>query len=343
MQTHSKLRFAIVGAGAVAGHHLRALAEIPDAEVHTIFRRNAEKARQMAEEYGAAWTTRYEDILADPQIDAVDIALPSGLHAEFGIRAAQAGKHVLVEKPIDVTLPKADALIQACEKNGVTLGVISQNRFTDDMLKLYDFLKSRKLGRLLQGDAYVKWYRPQSYYDSGVWRGTWALDGGGAFMNQAIHFVDLLLSVMGPAKEVTAKTRTAAHQIEVEDQGIALLEFQSGALGSIQASTAFYPGLPARLEIHGTEGTAIFEGTELALFHVKNAPPFQKEKVKTGGAAEPMAIPVTPFVRQFRDFIAAVREKRRPLVSGEEARRALALVLAIYESSRTGQSVELGG
>ncbi len=341
MSTQSKLRFAIVGAGAVAWHHLRALAEIPDAEVRVIFRRDAEKARQLAEKYGTAWTTRYEDILNNPEIDVVDIALPSGLHADFGIRAAEAGKHVLVEKPIDVTLKKADALIAACEKNGVTLGVISQNRFTDDMLNLYKLLQAGKLGRLLEGDAYVKWYRPQSYYDSGVWRGTWALDGGGAFMNQGIHFVDLLLSVMGPVQKVQAKTRTAAHKIEVEDQGVALIEFENGALGVIQASTAFFPGLPARLEIHGTRGTAIFKGTELSFLHVEGEVPFQKEKVNTGGAAKPMAIPVTPFVRQFRDFISAVRENRPPRVSGKEARRALALVLAIYESSRTGKSVEL--
>jgi hypothetical protein len=214
-------------------------------------------------------------------------------------------------------------------------------QFTDDMLKLYVLLDSGKLGRLLQGDAYVKWYRPQSYYDQGDWRGTWALDGGGAFMNQGIHFVDLLLSVMGPVKNVVARTRTAAHAIEVEDQGAALLEFESGALGVIQASTAFYPGLPARLEIHGTQGAAIFEGTELSFLQVEGETPFRKERVSAGGAAKPMAIPVLPFIRQFSDFIAAVRDKRPPTVSGQEARRALALVLAIYNSSQTGKAISL--
>ncbi len=339
MPVKKNLTFAIVGAGSVAGHHVEALKQIPEVEVRTIFRRDAAKARAFAQAHGLRWTTRYEDILNDPEIDVVDITLPSGLHAEFGVRAANAGKHVLVEKPIDVTLQKADVLIETCERNEVTLGVVSQNRFTDDMLKLYGLLDSGKLGRLLQGDAIVKWYRPQSYYDQGDWRGTWALDGGGAFMNQGIHFVDLLLSVMGPAKTVVARTRTVAHSIEVEDQGAALLEFESGALGVIQASTAFYPGLPARLEIHGTRGTAIFEGTELSFLQVEGEAPFQKEKVAAGGAAKPMAIPVTPFVRQFSDFIAAVRDKRPPKVSGREARRALALVLAIYKSSRTGKVV----
>ncbi len=341
MGARSKLKFALVGAGTVAGHHLRALKEIPDAEVVKIFRRDAQKARQMAEKFGTAWTTRYEEILNDPEIDVVDITLPSGLHADFGILAARAHKHVLVEKPIDVTLKKADALMEACLANAVTLGVVSQNRFTDDMLKLYGLLEEQKLGRLLQGDAYVKWYRPQSYYESGGWRGTWALDGGGAFMNQGIHFVDLLLSVMGPVAEVVAKTKTAAHKIEVEDQGAALVHFKSGALGVIQASTAFYPGLPARLDLHGTRGTAIFEGTELTLLHIEGEPPFEKTRDSADGAARPMAIPVTPFVRQFEDFIAAVHENRSPRVSGREARRALALILAIYESSRTGKSIVL--
>ena len=339
MSPNKNLKFAIIGAGAVASHHLSALAQVSGAEVRTVVRRDAEKARELAEKFHVNWTTRTEDILRDPEIDVIDITLPSGLHADFGIRAAHAGKHVVVEKPIDISIEKADALIETCEKQGVTLAVISQNRFTEDMLKLYEILKAGKLGQLIEGDAYVKWYRPQSYYDRGGWRGTWALDGGGAFMNQGIHFVDLLLSVMGPVAEVSARTKTAAHRIEVEDIGVAMLKFESGALGVIQASTAMYPGLPARLEIHGTKGTAIFEGTELSFLQIEDEPPLAKENVNAGGAADPMAISVTPFVREFEDIVSAIREHRQPTVNGQEARRALQLVLAIYESSRTGKPV----
>ncbi|NOY76678.1 MAG: Gfo/Idh/MocA family oxidoreductase [Calditrichaeota bacterium] len=341
MNSGKNLTFAIVGAGAVASHHLSALSQVPGAEIRSIVRRNAEKAREMAGKFHVNWTTRIEDVLEDPEIDVIDITLPSGLHADVGILAAQAGKHVVVEKPIDITLEKADALIEACEKQGVTLAVISQNRFTDDMLKLSDILKAGQLGQLIEGDAFVKWYRPQSYYDSGVWRGTWALDGGGAFMNQGIHFVDLLLSVMGPVATVSARTKTVAHRIEVEDLGVAMLEFKNGALGVIQASTAMYPGLPARLDIHGTRGTAIFEGNSLSFLHVEGLAPFLKERVDKGGAAAPMAISVTPFVREFEDIVSAIRDHRQPKVNGQEARRALQLVLAIYESSRTGKLIRL--
>jgi len=341
MSPSKNLKFAIVGAGAVASHHLSALAQVSGAGVRTIVRRNAEKAREMAERFHVNWTTRYEDILKDPEIDVIDITLPSGLHADFGIRAAQAGKHVVVEKPIDVSLEKADALIEACERAGVTLAVISQNRFTDDMLKLYEILKAGQLGQLIEGDAFVKWYRPQSYYDSGIWRGTWNLDGGGAFMNQGIHFVDLLLSVMGPVAEVSAKTKTVAHKIEVEDLGVTMLEFKSGALGVIQASTAMYPGLPARLDIHGTRGTAVFEGSSLSFLHIEGQSPFLRERVDKGGAAAPMAISVTPFVREFEDIVSAICDHRQPKVNGQEARRALQVVLAIYESSRTGRPIRL--
>ena len=338
----NQLTFALIGTGAVAPHHVRALQQIDEARLKIVQSRNEEKCRSFAEKFGLEWTTRYEDILNDPEIDVLDIVVPSGAHAELGIAGAKAGKHVIVEKPIDVTLEKADALIETCKENGVTLAVISQYRFMDPVQKVYEYVRSKKLGDLIQGDAFIKWYRSHEYYASGAWRGTWALDGGGPFINQGIHFIDLLISVMGPVKNVYAKTRNVLHpEIEVEDIGVALVEFENGASGVIEASTAIYPGLPARLEVHGTRGTMVVEGEKLAFMHVEGEEPYKAGDVKAAGAADPMSIDVTPFVREFRDIISAIEEGREPIVSGVEARRSLALILAIYESSRTSKIVEL--
>mgnify|MGYP006283694431 CR=1 FL=1 len=335
------LRIGIIGAGNVASHHVSAWQQTHNAEPVAVCRRDETKVKEFATKHNLEWTTDYQDLFRRDDIDVVDIVLPSGLHAEVGIAAANAGKHVIVEKPIDVTLEKADSLIKACRDNNVTLGVISQYRFMDGMLKMHDILKQKKLGRLVQGDAYIKWFRPQAYYDSGAWRGTWALDGGGPFMNQGIHFIDLLLSAMGPVKSVYAKTKTLAHDIEVEDIGVAMLEFQNGAFGIIEASTATFPGLPARLDIHGAQGTLSIEGDELVFLHIDGEQPQTAADVDSGGASDPTDIDVTPFVRQFTDIIEAIQENRPPLVSGEVGRRPLELILAIYKSAKSGREIIL--
>lgn len=342
MGKNKKLRFAICGSGNITGEHISALQNIDGAEAAYIFGRNESALKVLANKYNLLWTTDYQEILDNRKIDVIDITLPSGLHAEFGIKAAKAGKHVIVEKPIDVTLEKAEELIKICKKQGVTLGVISQNRFSDGMQKLYKYIAAGKLGKIIQGDAYIKWYRTKEYYDSGEWRGTRALDGGGAFINQAIHFIDLLLSVMGPVKRISAKTRTVKHNIEVEDIGIAMVEFANGAHGIIQASTAIFPGLPARLEIHGTKGTVIYENDSITFEHIEGEEPYLKvNEAQSGGAADPKMLNSELFIREFEDIISAIHQKWQPIVSGEEAYKALQLILAIYESSNSGEPVEL--
>ena len=335
------LRIGIIGAGNVGVSHILAWQQISGAIPVAVCRRDEEKARIFADQFNLDWETDYQALLNRDDIDIVDILVPSGLHAEIGIAAAKAGKHVIVEKPIDVTLNKADELIAACRANDVKLAVISQYRFMDGMQRMYKVLEKGQLGPLVQGDAYIKWFRPQSYYDSGAWRGTWELDGGGPFMNQGIHFIDLLLSAMGPVRSAYAKTKTHAHDIEVEDVGIALLEFRNGALGVIEASTSTFPGMPARLEIHGTKGTLIIEGDKLVLLHIEGQEPERATDVDAGGASDPTDIDVTPFARQFEDILEAIQTGRDPLVSGETARRPLELILAIYESSRVGKEVFL--
>ena len=339
MRKSEKLGFAIVGTGAVASHHVKALQRLDNVEIICACEHNEAKAREFAAQFGIPCSNNFQDILKNPDIDVIDAAVPSGLHAEIGIAAAKAGKHVIVEKPIDVTLEKADRLINACKNAGVTLGVMSQYRFLDAAQKLYELVKNDKLGTLIHGEASIKWYRSMEYYNSGDWRGTYKLDGGGPFINQGIHFIDLLLSVMGRVKWVYGKTRTSVLDIEVEDIGMAMLEFKNGASGVIQASTATFPGLPARLDIHGTNGTVIIEGEKLVFVHIKGEEPYRTSGVAEGGAAKPMAIELEPFVREFKDFVSAIRDKREPLISGSEARRALQLILAIYESSQKNQPV----
>ncbi len=335
------LRVGLIGAGNVATHHVLAWRQTDGAEPVVVCRRDETKVKEFAAKFNLDRTTDYHSLLQRQDVDVVDIVLPSGLHADVGVEAAKAGKHVIVEKPIDVTLQKADALIAACRDNGVTLGVVSQYRFLDGSLHMYKVLAENKLGRLVQGDAYIKWHRSQAYYDSGAWRGTWALDGGGPFINQGIHLIDLLLSVMGPVKTVYAKTKTLAHNIEVEDIGVAMLEFENGAFGVIEAATAIYPGLPARMDIHGVKGSLTIEGDKMVFLHVQGEEPVVASDVDAGGSSNPTDIDVTPFVRQFTDIVQAVRNGRKPLVSGEEARKPLQLILAIYESAKKGIEVKL--
>jgi len=336
-----KKRFGIVGTGVVATFHIQALQQMDGVEIASICDIKEEQAKQYGEEYNLAWTTDYDAMLKDPTIDVIDITVPSGLHADLGIKAAEAGKNVIVEKPIDILLEKADALINACKNNNVTLGVISQVRFFDSVMKVYEIVKSGKLGKIIQGDAYVKWYRSEEYYKSGGWRGTKKLDGGGAFMNQGVHFVDLILSIMGEVKTVTGRVKTAARDIEVEDLGMALIEYSSGAFGVIQASTAIYPGSPGRLELLGTKGTLIFEGADIKSLEIEGEESIDNVESEKGSSSNPLNVDVQPYVREFTDIIEAINEKREPKVSGAEARKALEVILAIYKSSELNETVEL--
>ena len=343
--------FAIVGCGVIAPMHAEAIKSLPNAELRAVVDVVPEQARKRAEEFGGTAYSDLAEALARPDIDVVCVCVPSGLHAEVGVQAAAAGKHVLVEKPIDITLAAADQLINACREHKVKLAVISQHRFGAGMQQVREALEGGRFGRLLVGDAVIKWYRTQGYYNSGAWRGTWELDGGGALMNQGVHYIDQLQWTMGPITSIVARTGTVAHDIAVEDVGLALLTFANGALGTIQGSTAVYPGLPERLEISGTEGTAIVEAGKIKVWEFKD----EKGEVgaygaklksddaaaPTTGAADPAAISWAGHRHQMADLLAAIEEDREPAINGEEARKPLEVILAIYESARTGQEVRL--
>jgi len=341
--------FGIVGCGVIAPIHARAIAALPNARLVTVTDIVSERARSFAATYGVECDASLSELLARPDVDVVSVCVPSGLHADIGVRAAEAGKHLLVEKPIDISLPAADRLIDAARNRGVTLSVVSQHRFDPGLVELHDLLERGALGRLVLGAASIKWYRTQAYYDAGAWRGTLALDGGGALMNQGVHYTDLLRWSMGAVEEVTALCATQNHAIEVEDVALAMLRFRSGAIGMLEASTSVFPGLPERLEVSGTGGSVIIEdgaivlrafvgeNADMASSSVANAKPAEK----SGAAADPGALPIGAHMAQIADLLDSIDEHRSPIVSGEEARNALEVVCAVYESARRHTSVSL--
>ncbi len=353
------VRFGIVGCGAIHGTHAGAIRNIDGAELIGFYDIVPERASAASEKFEAAAFPSLEALCE--RVDAICVCVPSGDHANVGIRAAKAGKHVVCEKPIDVNLAAAKSLIEACEDAGVTLTVISQHRFAHDIRQVREAVQNGALGPILAGDMFNKWFRTQAYYDSGDWRGTWKLDGGGCLMNQGVHYVDMLQWIMGGVKAVRAQTRIAAHErIEVEDIANALLEFENGAVGVIQASTAYYPGLAERLEIHGKWGTAIIEADRLKLWEVDEkaaseglygkgvlSQPAPNMQTQGGlgnetGAADPSAIWAEQHRHQLDDFTQAVRQKRLPFVGGRDALEPLKVILAIYESARRdGERVTL--
>ncbi|MEX2176121.1 MAG: Gfo/Idh/MocA family oxidoreductase [Pirellulaceae bacterium] len=342
--------FGIIGCGMISRFHGKAVADIRGAKVVACFDAFPASADKLAAEVGCTAYRDLDEMLADPAVEVVTICTPSGLHMEPAIAAAKAGKHVIVEKPLDITLKRCDAMIAACAKAGVVLSPIFPSRFHESSQLLKAAIDKGRFGKLTMGDAYVKWFRTQEYYDSGAWRGTWKLDGGGALMNQAVHSVDLLLWFMGPAVEVSAYTSTLAHQrIEVEDVAVATVKFANGALGTIEASTATWPGELKRIEISGNAGSAVVREEDLAVWRFakenKNDEAIRQRMAGRthtgGGAADPQAIGHHGHTLQFQDVLAAIKKGKQPLIDGPEGRKAVELILAIYKSAEIGKPVKL--
>ncbi len=346
------LGFAIVGCGMIARFHARALAEVPDARVAALVSRDPRRARAMAEEMGLSChlNTDLAAVVARPDVDGLIVTTPSGAHLGPAVAAANAGKHVVVEKPLEITAERCDRIITACKENKVKLCTIFPSRFADASRTLKSAVESGRFGRLTLGETTCKWWRSQQYYDEGGWKGTKALDGGGALMNQAIHNVDLLLWLMGPATEVVGFTATLAHErIEVEDTAVACLRFAGGALGVIQATTSVHPGLPKTVAVHGDRGTAVVEQEDILRWEFTPETPedravkerFAAKVHASGGASNPAAISHHGHARQLADFVRAIRTNSRPAVDGREGRRAVALIEAVYRSAATGRAVRL--
>lgn len=338
------LGFGIIGCGMIARWHANAVKSIPGARLIGVTDTFEQSRKAFAKEYEVKDFDSVEALLKAPEIDVICICTPSGLHAPLAIQAAEAGKHVIVEKPMALTLKEADDVIKAVEANKVKMAVISQLRFTPAVMKIKETVDKGELGRLVCGDIYMKYYRSQEYYDKGGWRGTWKMDGGGALMNQGIHGVDLLLYMMGPVKSVFAYTRTLARKIEVEDTAAAVVEFKNGAIGVIQGTTSVFPGAPRRLEISGDKGTIVLEEDSIASWSIEGQE--IPEDIKLGhtenmSASNPAAFGFEGHIKQISDMVDAIKYDRKPMVDQYDGRRPVELIVSIYESSRTGKSVEL--
>lgn len=336
------MRVGMIGTGAISAKHALAYRNI-GFEIVACTNATPAKGRRFAKAHGAEYVETVEELCRHPNVDYVDVCTLPNFRLPVVELCAQTGKHVLVEKPMAIGLPAAARMVSLAQDAGIQLGVISQHRFDDSTLFLKAAIAAGRLGRILQADAYVKWYRSAEYYARPV-KGSWAGEGGGALINQGIHEADLLLYLAGPVEEVAAYWQLGSvHAIESEDSVSALLRYASGATGVLQASTAIWPGYPERLEIHGTMGTAIITGDQLTTWDVQDdigdAPPLALNAAS--GASDPMAVSLVPFERQMIDFAEACRVGRPPLCSGKDGYRALEMVRAIYDACATKRTVHI--
>ncbi len=338
----SPMRVGIIGTGAIAHKHAQAYRNI-GYEVTVCTDVSESHGRAFAEQWGVEFAPSYEAVCRHPRVDYVDVCTFPNFRIEPIEICAETKKHVQVQKPISTSLAMARRMVDTAARGGIVLGVVSQHRFDDASLFLSKALADGRLGKLLQCDVYVKWYRSPEYYSRPI-KGSWETEGGGALINQAIHQVDVMRWFAGPVREVFGSWQLGAlHKIESEDVVNAVLRFASGATGVIQAGTAFWPGYPERMEFHGTKGTAIISGDKLTAWDVKDdaGDPAPVVKEIASGASDPMAISLEPFERQFLDFGEAIKTGRKPQVSGEEGYEALEIVDAVYRSCRSGDKVTL--
>ncbi len=347
------LRLGIIGAGVIGLTHAEAITSLPDARLVAVTDIVPAKAERLAQKYHLAAYTESQQMLAQEALDVVTICTPSGLHGEHACLAMRAGCHVIVEKPMEITLARMDEMLQVQRATGRKLAVISQHRFDEGARQLKALIDAQALGRLVLGNAAIPWWRSQGYYDSGEWRSTWALDGGGTLMNQSIHSIDLLQWFMGPVRSIKAYTDTLVHQMESEDVAVITLRFANGALGTIAATTGAYPGVTTRIEIFGNQGSAIIEDDQLRYLHLARDEQgavgaygggenqIESGSERGGTANDPAALSANTHALQIADMLRAIREDSTPLVDGYAARHPVEIILGAYEAARTGKEVIL--
>ena len=341
------MNFGIIGTGMIGRFHAQAIRAMEGGTLYSVYHPLAARAATLTAEYGVKCHSELADFLADSALDIVTIATPSGAHCEPTLAALRAGKHVICEKPLEITAARIDELITAAAASGKTLAAILNRRFNPAMIAFKTACAGGRLGTIVSASCYVKWFRDQAYYDSAAWRGTWALDGGGALMNQAIHSIDALLHLAGPVRSVMANTACLAHErIEVEDMAVAILEFENGARGVIEGSTCSWShnGHPARVQLCGTEGSVFLADETFEVWDFKDAQPEDariRETLMRGnqaalGANDPKAIQFHAHQRNFEEVVRAIHDGREPSTSAREARKAVALIEAIYQSAAAG-------
>ena len=340
---HPSVGFGIIGTGMIASFHAKAIRAISNAHLVAVYGKEPEMVKKFAEEYGVKAYFSLEEFLADKEIQAVTIAVPSGYHGEVAIPAAKAGKHILCEKPLEITLEKVDQIIQACEENNVLLSPAFQARFSQPVRMVKKAMQEGRFGRMVLASAQMRWFRNTAYYTNSSWRGTWALDGGGALMNQAIHTIDLLLYINGAPDTVFAFAGTLTHSIEVEDNLCATIKFRNGSFGTIEVSTSCAPGFPRRLEFSGDKGTVAFEEGKITRWAFTDPMPGDEDAKNnfsgsgSHGGRNPAHIDSIGHEQQISDLADAILTGRKPFLDGWEGRRAIELIAGIYESARTGQ------
>jgi UDP-N-acetyl-2-amino-2-deoxyglucuronate dehydrogenase len=341
------MKFGIIGAGMIGNFHAKAITEMNGGTLHSVFDVRAEGAERLASQYGVKAYSNIDEFLSDPELEIVTIGTPSGAHLDPALAALNAGKHVICEKPLEINPARIDEMMEAAKANGKTLAAVLNRRFHPALEAFKEAAETGRFGKITSASCYVKWWRTQEYYDSGAWRGTWALDGGGALMNQSIHTVDTLLHIAGPVKAVRASTGLIAHErIEVEDIVVATLEFESGAFGVIEATTAAWSstGHPARVQVCGTQGSVfladeafeVWDFAEEVASDAEVKETLMKGSAKGLGANDPTAINVDGHIRNFEETVNAIHENREPTVGASEARKAVAVICAVYESARNG-------
>ena len=339
-----KVGFGIIGAGAISAKHAQAIQSLDCVELIGFYDPFVPAVQARAKEFGVRAYTNLDEFLKDEAIEAVTIATPSGVHGKMAIAAANAGKHILCEKPLELTIPKVDEIIRACDMNNVCLESVFQARFTKPVQCVRDAIRKGRFGRMLFASAQMHWYRNPAYYAGSPWRGTWAMDGGGALMNQAIHTIDLLLYLNGAPKEVFAYAGTLTHSIEVEDTLCAAVKYRNGSMGIIEVTTSSAPGFPRRVTFTGSEGTAAFEEEKLSTWEFIK-PEADDDKIRAellgeadaGGGSDPMNMSAEGHAIQIKDLAECIREGRKPQLDGREGRRAVEFICGIYESVRTGK------
>ncbi len=343
--------FAVVGLG-MGRHHCKAIATAPGARLVAVCDVDEERLELAAEEYGCKTYADYSELLADDEVQVVNIATPSGMHTEMGVQAAAAGKHMIVEKPADIKPERVDELIAAGKKYGVQIAGIFQSRLDPLNIRIREAIGQGKLGKLIGVHGHLPWYRKQSYYDGphGKWKGTWGMDGGGSLMNQGVHTVDLLQWLAGPVEAVAGMYGVFGHEIAAEDQSVAILRFKNGALGTLYTTTCCYPGYDQRVMLYGSEGSIVKLHSELEGWKIlgDEGGKEEREMLKrygankdASGSSDPMVVGFDGHTQIIVDMYEALAEGRAPLITLDSARHAVEIINAIYESARTGKEVKL--
>jgi len=339
--SQKKIGFAIIGCGRICKTHTTVLSQLPDVKIVVVCDVIEERAKEYAQKYHCDYTTNYHEILKRDDVDVVDICTPTYLHPEMAINSAKAGKHVITEKPMSLSIKEADKMIEVCNKAGVKLFVVKQNRYNPPIVKLKEAIDEGRFGKIYYGNTTVRWYRHQSYYDESEW---FKKFGGGVLINQASHNIDMLRWLMGPVDSVHAKISTAIHDIDVEDIGIALLKFKSGALGTIEATTCAYPrNLEGSITIMGEKGTVKIGGIQMNETVVWEFQDYRSEDgLYSRHSTNPPNVYGYGHIKVMENVIDTIlNNSSDPVVDGVEGKKSLELILAIYESAKRGVEIKV--